>query len=173
MDVIVYTSPTCAYCHMVKDFLSQRGISFEERDVSRNPSYAEELVRSTGQMGVPVTIIDGEVVVGFDRGRLEQLTTQRQTRRRPLFGASIADGSKITARHGSGAMLGAYVGGVRPGSVAERIGLAPGDIISELNMKHIANADDLEGALSKLSSGSRFSVVFLRGNKTMGAEGIL
>jgi glutaredoxin 3 len=169
---MVYTSPTCPYCGMVKDFLSQRGISFEERDVSRNPSYAQELVRNTGQMGVPVTIIDGEVVVGFDRGRLEQLTIQTQTGWRPSFGASIADASKITAKQGSGVILGVYVGSVRPGSVAERAGLAPGDIITELNMRHIANADDLEDALSNLRSGSRFSLVFLRGNRTMTAEGL-
>jgi glutaredoxin 3 len=157
---------------MVKQFLSQRGISFEERDVSRNSSYAQELVSNTGQMGVPVTIIDGEVVVGFDRGRLEQLTTQTQTRQRPSFGASIADASKITAKQSPAIILGAYVGSVRPGSVAERAGLAPGDIVTEVNMRHIANADDLEDALSNLSSGSRFSLVFLRGSKTITTEGV-
>jgi glutaredoxin 3 len=172
MDVIVYTSPTCPYCRMVKDFLSRRGISFEERDVSRNSFYAQELVRNTGQMGVPVTIINGQIVVGFDRGQLEQLTTQTRTRQRPPFGASIADAGKITAKQGSGITLGAYVGRIRPGSVAERIGLAAGDIITELNMKHIVNADDLEDTLSNLSSGSRFSLVFLRGNKTMTTEGV-
>jgi S1-C subfamily serine protease len=157
---------------MVKEFLSRRGISFEERDVSRNPSYAQELVRSTGQMGVPVTIINGQIVVGFDRSRLEQLLTQTETRQRPSFGASIADASKITAKQGSGIILGAYVGRVRPGSVAERIGLVSGDIITELNTKRIANANDLEHALSSLNSGSRFSLSFLRGNKTMTTEGI-
>ena len=157
---------------MVKEFLSQRGIGFEERDVSRNPSYAQELVRSTGQMGVPVTIINGQTVVGFDRGQLEQLLTQTQTRQRPSFGASIADASKITAKQGSGITLGAYAGRIRPGSVAETIGLVSGDIITELNMKRIANAGDLERALSNLNEGSRFSLVFLRGNKTMTTEGI-
>ena len=48
----------------------------------------------------------------------------------------------------------------------------PGDIITELNMKRIANAGDLEHALSSLNNGSRFSLVFLRGNKTMTTEGI-
>ena len=172
MAVIVYTSPTCPYCKMVKDFLSQRDISFEERDVSRNSSYAEELVRSTGQMGVPVTIINGQIAVGFDRGRLEQLITQTQAGQRPAFGASIADASKITAKQGSGMIFGAYVGRIRPGSVAERTGLAPGDIITELNMKRIANAGDLENALSTLSSGSHFSLVFLRDNQTMTADGV-
>jgi len=172
MNVIVYTSPTCPYCTMVKEFLSQRGINFEERDVSRDPSYAQELVSSTGQMGVPVTIINGQIVVGFDRGRLEQLTSQTQAGRRPRFGASIADASKITARQGLGITLGAYVGRVRPGSIAARIGLAPGDIITELNMKPIANAGDLEDALSTLDSGSRFSLIFLRGDNTMTTEGV-
>ena len=58
---------------MVKGFLSQRGISYEERDVSRNRAYAQELVNNTGQMGVPVTVFDGQIVVGFDQRRLEQL----------------------------------------------------------------------------------------------------
>ena len=62
----------------MKEFLSQRGIAFEERDVSQNRSYAQEL-RSTGQMVVPVMIINGQTVVGFDRGRLEQLLAQTQT----------------------------------------------------------------------------------------------
>jgi len=157
---------------MVKEFLSQRGIDFEERDVSRDPSYAQELMRSTGQMGVPVTTINGQIVVGFDRGRLEQLITQTQTRQRPSFGASIADASKITAKQGSGITLGAYVGRVRPGSVANRIGLVSGDIITELNMKSIANASDLEHVLATLNSGSHFSLFFLRGNKKMTTEGI-
>ena len=158
---------------MVKEFLSQRGTGFEERDVSRDPSAAQELVRSTGQMGVPVTVINGQAVVGFDQARLEQLLAQSQVGQRPSFGASIADASKITAKQGSGITLGAYIGKVRPGSVSERIGLAPGDIITELNLQRIANADDLERALANLNRGSRFSLVFLRGNKTMTTEGAL
>jgi len=157
---------------MVKEFLSQKGISFKERDVSLNTSYAQELLRSTGQMGVPVTVINGQTVVGFDRGRLEQVLTQTQSGQRPSFGASIADASKITAKQGSGIILGAYVGSIRPSSVAERIGLVSGDIITELNLRHIANASDMEHALSNLQGGSRFSLSFLRGNKTMTVEGI-
>ena len=172
MGAIVYTSPTCGYCTMVKEFLSQRGVSFEERDVSRNPSYAQELVNSTGQRGVPVTVIDGQIVVGFDRGRLEQLIRQTQPGQRPAFGASIADASRVAATRALGIVLGAYVGRVRPGSVAERIGLIPGDVVTELNMKPIANAGDLEDALSNLDSGSRFSVVLLRNNSTMTTEGV-
>jgi len=157
---------------MVKELLSQGGTDFEERNVSRNPAYAQELVRSTGQMGVPVSIINGRVVVGFDRARLEQLLAQSKVEQRPSFGASIADASKITAKQDSGITLGAYLGRVRLGSVSERIGLAPGDIITELNLQRIANAEDLERALANLNKGSRFSLVFLRGDRTITTEGI-
>jgi len=153
---------------MLKEFLSQRGISFEERDVSRDKAAAQELVNRTGQMGVPVTIIDGQTIVGFDRARLEQALSEWQ---RPSFGASVADASKITQRQGAGITLGAYVGTVRPGSVAEKVGLAPGDIIIEVNLQHIANADDLERIVTKLDKGNRISLVFLRGNKQLTGEG--
>ena len=157
---------------MVKEFLSQKGIAFEERDVSRDPAAAQEL-RSTGQTGVPVTVIDGQMVVGFDRPRLEHILAQTQGKSRPSLGAAIADASKITARSGPAPVFGAYIGRVRPGSVAERTGLAPGDIVTELNLQRIANADDLERALSRMNAGSRFSLVFLRGNKTLRTEGTL
>lgn len=147
---------------MVKEFLSQRGINFEEHDVSRDRFAAQELVSKTGQMGVPVTVINGQTIIGFDRARLEQALSQRQ---RPSFGASVADASKITQKQGAGITLGAYVGKIRQGSVAEKVGLAQGDIIVEINMRRITKADDLERAIAKLSAGSRISLVFLRGSK--------
>ncbi|MHA2068480.1 MAG: glutaredoxin domain-containing protein [Candidatus Thorarchaeota archaeon] len=155
---------------MVKEFLSQRGIGFKEYDVSRDPAAAQELVRNTGQMGVPVTVINGQTIVGFDRNQLEQALSQQQ---RPSLGASVADASKVTARYGTGITLGAFVGRVRPGSLAERLGLSAGDVIVELNMQRIANADDLERATSRLNKGSRVSLVFVRGDKEFTAEGTL
>ncbi len=150
---------------MLKEFLSEKGISYQDRDVSRNPAYAQELVNNTRQMGVPVTIIDGQIVIGFDRERLEQLL------QRPAFGASVADASRITAGQASGIIFGAYVGKVRPGSVAQRAGILSGDIITEFNMKHITNAANFEQAVAGMRRGSRFSLVFTRGKLTMTAEG--
>jgi len=155
---------------MVKEFLSQKGVSYQEYDVSLDQNAARELVSRTGQMGVPVTVMDGQTVVGFDRARLEQILGQEQ---RSSLGATVADASQITAKQGTGITLGAYIGKVRLHSLAERLGLAPGDIITEVNMQRIANADDIESALSKLSKSSRISLVFLRGNKTMTTEGAL
>ena len=155
---------------MVKEFLSQKGVSYKEIDVSFDQNAARELVNKTGQMGVPVTVIDGQTVVGFDRAQLEQVLNQEQ---RPSLGAAVADASKITAKQGIGITLGAYVGKVRPNSLAERLGLTTGDIITEVNMQRIANADDIESTLSKLSKGSRISLVLIRGNKGFTTEGIL
>lgn len=171
MEISVYTTPTCPYCRMLKEFLSAKGIPFKEYDVTRDRAAAEDIARRTGQTAVPVTIIDGQTIVGFDGVRLEQALAQVHQSQRPAFGAAIADASKITARLGLPVTLGAYVGNVRPGSIAERAGLMKGDIVTELNMRPIANAGDLEFALSNLQSGSRFSLVILRGNKTLKTEG--
>lgn len=72
MNVKVYTTPTCPYCHMVKQFLKQHNVEFEEVDVSKDVKRAEELVKKSGQMGVPVTEIDGKIIVGFDKDALEE-----------------------------------------------------------------------------------------------------
>ena len=157
---------------MVKEFLSQKGVTVQEKNVEYDPSAARELMSKSGQMGVPVTIIGGETVVGFDRAQLEQVLARNQQDRRPSFGAAVADASKITARLGSGIIFGAYVGKVRPGSVAERLGLLQGDIITEVNLQNIVNASSLEIALSKMRQGSRLSVIFLRGDTKRSAEGI-
>ena len=158
---------------MVKQFLSQRGVNYEERDVSRNQAYARELVNNTGQMGVPVTVFDEEIVVGFDRQRLEQLVSSRPQAKRPSFGASIADAGKITGKRGERVTSGAYVGGTRQGSAAQRIGLKQGDIIMRVNKQNITSAGDLEKVLAGMQEGNRILVEFQRDGKITAAEGIL
>jgi glutaredoxin 3 len=158
---------------MVKQFLSQRGVNYEERDVSRNQTYARELVNNTGQMGVPVTVFDGEIVVGFDRQRLEQLVSGRSKEKRPSFGASIADASKITAKKGTGIISGAYIGGTRSGSAAQRIGLKQGDIITRVNKQSITKANDLERVIASMQEGQRILIEFQRDGRVTAAEGVL
>ena len=155
---------------MVKEFLSQRGVAVEERDVAQNATYAREL-EGMGQRGVPVTIIDGQMVIGYDRARLENLLSGMG--QRPAFGAAIADAGRMAAGPGGAVTLGAYIGRVRAGSSAEKAGLVAGDIITEFNMKPIARAGDLEAVLAGMNQGNRFSLVFLRGGRTMSAEGSL
>ena len=71
--IIVYSTQACPYCHMAKDFLKQNKIPFKDIDVGRDASAADEMIEKSGQMGVPVIDIDGKIVVGFDREKIEKL----------------------------------------------------------------------------------------------------
>ncbi|RMD93036.1 MAG: NrdH-redoxin [Calditrichaeota bacterium] len=71
--VIVFTTPTCRYCRAVKQYLQQKRVRFKEVDVSRNQAAARDMVRRTGQMGVPVVLIDNRPIVGFDRNKIDRL----------------------------------------------------------------------------------------------------
>ena len=70
--VTVYSTPTCPFCIRTKQFLKENNIKFEEIDVSVNEAKAEEMIKKSGQMGVPVVDIDGEIIVGFDKDRLKE-----------------------------------------------------------------------------------------------------
>lgn len=72
-EVKVYSTPSCPWCSRVKQFLDERSIPYEEYDVAEDGARAEEMIRKSGQMGVPVIDIAGEIIVGFDRPRLEEL----------------------------------------------------------------------------------------------------
>ena len=72
-NVKVYSTQTCPYCHMAKDFLTESGIQFEDIDVSGNQAAAQQMIKKSGQMGVPVLDIDGQIVVGFDKGKIKKL----------------------------------------------------------------------------------------------------
>ena len=69
----IFSTPACPYCETLKEFLKERSIEFEDIDVSKNPAAVEEMVQKSGQMGVPVVDIDGNIVVGFDKEQIEKL----------------------------------------------------------------------------------------------------
>ncbi|MGG6432657.1 glutaredoxin family protein [Anoxybacillus sp. D401a] len=75
-QVTVYTTTTCPYCTLLKNFLAERGIPFKEVNLHHHPEAVDYVVRSTGQMGVPQTEINGRWVVGFDPQRIMQLLQQ-------------------------------------------------------------------------------------------------
>ena len=72
-EVIIYSTPTCPWCQVAKRYLDGRGIAYTEVDVSADHQAAMEMVRKTGQQGVPVIEVDGEFVIGFDKARLDAL----------------------------------------------------------------------------------------------------
>ena len=70
MNVKVYSTPTCHFCLQLKEWLNKHKIEFENVDVSTDQKASQEMMEKSGQMGVPVTDIDGEIIIGFDKGRI-------------------------------------------------------------------------------------------------------
>ena len=71
--VKVYSTNMCPYCVTLKQFLKQHNIKFEDIDVSKDVKVQEEMIKRSGQMGVPVVDIDGEIIVGFDKEKITKL----------------------------------------------------------------------------------------------------
>jgi len=69
--VTVYSTPTCPYCHRVKQFLTESNVEFADINVSADQEKAQEMVTKSGQMGVPVVDIDGQIIVGFDKSAIQ------------------------------------------------------------------------------------------------------
>ena len=72
-QVTVYSTPACSWCGTLKSYLNKNKIRYQEIDVSRDESAAQEMVRKSGQQGVPQTLIGGEMVVGFDKAKINRL----------------------------------------------------------------------------------------------------
>lgn len=68
--VKIYSTPTCPYCQLAKQFLKENGIEFEEIDVSADQAAAEEMVNKSGQLGVPVLEINGTIIIGFNKAKI-------------------------------------------------------------------------------------------------------
>ncbi|MBU1912018.1 MAG: glutaredoxin family protein [Candidatus Omnitrophica bacterium] len=70
--ITVYSAPSCPWCHALKDFLKEKNIEFEEIDISKDQEKSKEMIDKSGQMGVPVLDIDGEIIVGFDKDAISK-----------------------------------------------------------------------------------------------------
>jgi glutaredoxin 3 len=153
----------------LKEYLSRKGIPYQDHDVNADPSAAQEAVRLTGQNAVPVIVIDGQIVVGFNEPRIEQLISQAEASIRPKFGAAVADVGKA-GRKDVPIVFGAYVGRITTGSIAEKIELIVGDVIIQLNNQPISGAADLGRFLLGIKLGDKLSIVFIRGTEIKTAE---
>jgi glutaredoxin-like YruB-family protein len=158
MEVIVYTTPTCPYCSQAKAFLAQQGVPFVEKDVAADRRAAMEMVRVSGQQGVPVITVNGEPVVGFDQPRLRQLLKKAK----PRLGASVADAASFARKQPDIPVSGAYVGKVRSGSPADKAGLHKGDVITALGGQPIILVDDLYNLAAQVPQGRDISLTYVR-----------
>lgn len=71
-NVTIYSTPTCHFCHMAKDFFKSKNISYTEHDVASDIEKRKEMLEKSGQMGVPVIMIEDELIVGFDEPRISK-----------------------------------------------------------------------------------------------------
>jgi S1-C subfamily serine protease len=151
------------------------GVKYQEVDVSRDRAAAQEMVNLTGQMGVPVIVIGGESIVGFDRQRITELIEAGKTASAPApekvrFGLKIADAQKVTQPQGAVAVTGAIVGEVASGALGEKAGLKTGDIITRINRQFITGAADMEHALVGFKPGDILTIEFMRGGSPRKSE---
>ncbi len=137
--------------------------------MAADPLAAREMIQISGQRGVPVTTIDGQVVVGFNRPLLMQLLQQRKaTASKPRLGAAVADAASQAAKHPGIPDSGAYVGRVRPGSPAERAGLRPGDVITGLGGQPVFRAEDVHRLVAQIPQGRAVPLTYVRNGQTHG-----
>jgi S1-C subfamily serine protease len=135
-----------------------------EKNVEQDQNAAMEMIRASGQQGVPVITVDGQVV-GFDQPRLMQLLS-RAAPAKPKLGAAIADAASQTDKHPGIPTAGAYVGKVTPGSPAERAGLRSGDVITSLGDQPVQRSGDVQHILSGLLPGGNVSLTYVRDGQT-------
>jgi glutaredoxin 3 len=147
----------------VKEYLSQRSLPFREVDVASNRAAAMEMVRISGQQGVPVTVIDGKAVVGFDRPRLDQLLAWAQ---RPRLGAAVADAADMAAKGRTTVTEGAYVGRVSPDGAAAGAGLQPGDVITAIARQPIGSAAAVERVIARVRRGQAVPLTYVRAGRS-------
>lgn len=127
---------------------------------------AIRMIRLSGQQGVPVITVDDHVVVGFDRRRLEELLAQG-AKTKVQLGAAVADAAPRVQTEG------AYVGRVKPGSLAEKAGLKARDVIVELNGQEVRNSADLARITAGLRPGMRPKLTYIRQGRIMQTELVL
>ncbi|HUQ30118.1 MAG TPA: glutaredoxin domain-containing protein [Candidatus Paceibacterota bacterium] len=68
--ITIYSTPTCHFCHMTKDFLTEKGIGYTDYDVAHDLTKRQEMIQKSGQMGVPVIFIGDEMIIGFDKEKI-------------------------------------------------------------------------------------------------------
>lgn len=69
--ITIYTTPTCGFCHMAKDYFKSKDVEYKEKDVTKDTEAYKEIMEKSGQLGVPVIDIGGSIVIGFDKPKID------------------------------------------------------------------------------------------------------
>lgn len=130
-------------------------------DVSVDQAAAQEMVQKSGQMGVPVIVAGNEVIVGFDRPRLQQIAaryggTAGQAKPGPKLGLLVRNGGR-----------GVEIGGARPGSPAEKAGVKAGDLLEGVDGQPVRSVSDLERLTGAVAPGQPISLEIQRDGRTL------
>lgn len=72
-SIVIYTTPTCHFCHMAKDYFDSKGIKYTAKDVATDSTAQQEMIQKSGQLGVPVIDIEGEILVGFNLAKINEI----------------------------------------------------------------------------------------------------
>jgi len=78
VPITIYSADWCAFCHATKDYLDKKGVQYVEKNVETDPANAMEAVDKSGQTGIPVTDIDGTIIIGFDRPKIDAVLREKK-----------------------------------------------------------------------------------------------
>lgn len=166
--VTVYATDTCPWCDRTIDFLRKHDVPHVVKNVQHDQNAAMEMVRRSGQQGVPVVATADEVIVGFDQVRLKRIADRLSKPKRPALGLLAADAESYLAKHPDRAdgypvgLKGVFVGEVRADSVAAKAGLQPGDVVQSVAGKRVRNMVALDQIVETLEAGEKVSVRYHR-----------
>ena len=127
-----------------------------------------EMIRVSGQQGVPVTVANGDVILGFDQRKFAKLAEKFAGPKRPPLGILAADAEEYLTKHPEMAekipagTKGVYVGKVRPNTVAARGGFKPGDVITSFAGKRVRSMTALDQMVETLKPGDKATAKFIR-----------
>jgi len=80
VPITIYSADWCAFCHAAKDYLDKKGVQYQEKNVEEDPNFAQEAINKSGQAGIPVIDIDGTIIIGFDRPRIDTVLHEKQVK---------------------------------------------------------------------------------------------
>lgn len=76
--ITIYTTPTCGFCHMAKEYFKSKDIEYDSKDVTADADAYKEILDKSGQLGVPVIDIEGSIVIGFDRPKIDAILQEKK-----------------------------------------------------------------------------------------------